>query len=61
MTKGSYGRNYLYKLLIDDATDICYRNSLEYFPRGSIILDVGIGNGIMISRYHGLSGRRTSG
>jgi len=40
-------RNYLYKLIIDDVTDICYRNSLDYFPSGSRILDVGIGNGIM--------------
>lgn len=45
-------RNYLYKLIIDDVTDICYKNCLDYFPAGSRILDVGIGNGIMIRQYH---------
>jgi ubiquinone/menaquinone biosynthesis C-methylase UbiE len=45
-------RNYLYKLIIDDVTDICYKNSLEYFPPNSRVLDVGIGNGIMIKQYH---------
>lgn len=45
-------RNYLYKLIIDDVTDICYKNCLDYFPSGSRILDVGIGNGIMIKDYH---------
>jgi ubiquinone/menaquinone biosynthesis C-methylase UbiE len=45
-------RNYLYKLIIDDVTDICYKNCLEYFPAHSSILDVGIGNGIMIKDYH---------
>jgi len=45
-------RNYLYKLIIDDVTDICYKNCLGYFPPGSRILDVGIGNGIMIKDYH---------
>jgi len=47
-------RNYLYKLIIDDVTDHCYRNSLEYFPANSKILDVGIGNGLMIKKYHSL-------
>lgn len=47
-------RNYLYKLIIDDVTDHCYRNSLGFFPEGSRILDVGIGNGLMIKKYHGL-------
>jgi len=46
--------NYLYKLIIDDVTHICYQNCLEYFPPGSRILDVGIGNGIMIGQYHRL-------
>ena len=46
--------NYLYKLIIDDVTHMCYQNCLEYFPAGSRILDVGIGNGIMIRRYHDL-------
>ncbi|HQG31722.1 MAG TPA: class I SAM-dependent methyltransferase [Deltaproteobacteria bacterium] len=45
-------RNYLYKLIIDDVTDICYKNCLDYFPPESKILDVGIGNGIMIRQYH---------
>jgi alpha-N-acetylglucosaminidase len=47
-------KNYLYNLIIDDVTDYCYRNSLEYFPENSRILDVGIGNGLMIKKYHHL-------
>lgn len=47
-------RNYLYKLIIDDVTDYCYNNSLNFFPENSRILDVGIGNGIMIQKYHKL-------
>ncbi|OPL11633.1 MAG: hypothetical protein AVO39_04765 [delta proteobacterium MLS_D] len=46
--------NYLYKLIIDDVTDICYGNCLDFFPRNSRILDVGIGNGIMLETYHRL-------
>lgn len=46
--------NYLYKLFIDDVTDFCYGNCLQYFPPDSRILDVGIGNGIMIQSYHEL-------
>ncbi len=47
-------RNYLYKLIIDDVTGLCYKNCLNYFPDHSRILDVGIGNGIMIRRFHNL-------
>ena len=47
-------KNYLYKLIIDDVTDLCYNNCLHYFPPNSRILDVGIGNGIMIKNYHAL-------
>jgi len=50
--------NYLYKLIIDDVTDMCYENCLEYFPAGARILDVGIGNGIMIRQFHGLIRRK---
>lgn len=46
--------NYLYKIIIDDVTNICYGNCLEYFPDRSRILDVGIGNGAMIERYHAI-------
>lgn len=45
-------KNLLYKLLIRNATDCCYKTCLEYFPAQSKILDVGIGNGIMINNYH---------
>ena len=47
-------RNYIYKLIIDDVTDLCYNNTLSYFRPHSRILDVGIGNGIMIRKYHHL-------
>ncbi len=47
-------KNYLYKLIIYSVTDLCYRNCLNYFPPGSRVLDVGIGNGMMMRNYHGL-------
>ncbi|HVN71534.1 MAG TPA: class I SAM-dependent methyltransferase, partial [Desulfomonilia bacterium] len=47
-------KNYLYKLIINNVTDLCYDNSLNYFPPGSRILDVGIGNGLMLRKYHRL-------
>jgi ubiquinone/menaquinone biosynthesis C-methylase UbiE len=47
-------KNYLYKLVIYNVTDLCYNNCLNYFPSGSRILDVGIGNGMMLRNYHGL-------
>jgi alpha-N-acetylglucosaminidase len=45
-------RNRLYRLFISSATDYCYGNCLAYFPEGSTILDVGIGNGLMLNNYH---------
>jgi len=47
-------KNQLYKLIIHTATNRCYKNCLEYFPNNSAILDVGIGNGVMIKNYHAL-------
>lgn len=47
-------KNYLYKLIIYNVTDLCYSNCLNYFPSGSRILDVGIGNGMMLRNYHRL-------
>lgn len=47
-------KNYIYKLVIYNVTDLCYNNCLNYFPSGSRILDVGIGNGMMLRNYHGL-------
>lgn len=47
-------KNELYKLIIDDVTNICYHNCLNYFPVKSVILDVGIGNGVMTKNYHSL-------
>ena len=47
-------RNHLYAFFIDSVTNRCYRSCLEYFPRGSLILDVGIGNGIMVKEHHSL-------
>lgn len=41
-------------MLIDRATDHGYRNCLDYFPNGARVLDVGIGNGVMIETYHSL-------
>lgn len=47
-------KNWLYRLLVNRTTNECYRNALGYFPSGSRILDVGIGNGIMIKTFHPL-------
>ncbi|MBW1698004.1 MAG: class I SAM-dependent methyltransferase [Deltaproteobacteria bacterium] len=47
-------RNHLYKWMIEEATDHCYRNCLNYFEHNSSILDVGIGNGLMMKTYHPL-------
>ena len=45
-------KNQLYKLIIDSVTNYCYKNCLEYFTPDSTILDVGIGNGVMLKNYH---------
>lgn len=45
-------RNSLYKWIIHDATDHCYRNCLDYFHENTRILDVGIGNGLMMESCH---------
>lgn len=47
-------RNFLYKLFIRHATDCCYQSCLEYFHPESTILDVAIGNGIMLENYRRL-------
>jgi ubiquinone/menaquinone biosynthesis C-methylase UbiE len=47
-------RNWLYHILIHAVTTEYYRNCLGYVPPGSRILDVGIGNGLMIERFHWL-------
>jgi SAM-dependent methyltransferase len=47
-------RNHAYNLFIRSATNHCYKNCLEYLPDNSSILDVGIGNGIMLKNYHSL-------
>lgn len=47
-------KNWLYRFLIHAVTTEYYRACLDYFPAGSRILDVGIGNGIMIERFHTL-------
>jgi alpha-N-acetylglucosaminidase len=47
-------KNQLYKLIIKDVTNYCYENCLDYFSNDSSILDVGIGNGVMMKNYHSL-------
>jgi SAM-dependent methyltransferase len=46
--------NHVYSLLIRAATTYCYKNCLECIPDNSSVLDVGIGNGIMLENYHGI-------
>jgi len=44
-------KNHLYNLIIDDVTEHCYGNCLDYFPDHSAVLDVGIGNGVMLKKF----------
>ncbi len=47
-------KNQLYNFIIFDVTEHCYENCLNYFPDHSKVLDVGIGNGSMLKKYHHL-------
>ncbi len=47
-------KNWAYQVLVHRTTNECYRNSLSYVPDGSRLLDVGIGNGIMLESFHPL-------
>jgi len=40
--------------MFHEATDHCYRNCLGHFGQNAAILDVGIGNGLMMKNYHPL-------
>lgn len=44
-------KNTLYNMIINDITDLCYRNCLELIHPGSAVLDIGIGNGKMIKNH----------
>lgn len=46
--------NFLYKVILGDVTNLCYRNCLDYFRDGASVLDVGIGNGLMLEKNHEL-------
>jgi ubiquinone/menaquinone biosynthesis C-methylase UbiE len=45
-------KNLLYKLIIKNVTNYCYENSLDCFQPNTRILDVGIGNGVMLENFH---------
>ncbi len=45
-------RNNLYRYFIKSATEICYEASLDSFSERARVLDVGIGNGIMLEKFH---------
>jgi SAM-dependent methyltransferase len=42
----------VYSLIVSDVTDGCYRTCLPLFPPSARVLDVGIGNGEMLRKYH---------
>lgn len=44
----------IYEILVGPVTELCYRASLNYFAENASVLDVGIGNGLMIGQYHEL-------
>lgn len=48
----------IYSLLVSEVTDLCYSNCLAHFSTGSTVLDVGIGNGLMLERWHQLIERK---
>jgi len=47
-------KNWLYQVFIHRTTNECYRGSLDYVSKGSRLLDVGIGNGIMLETFGAL-------
>jgi alpha-N-acetylglucosaminidase len=47
-------KNWLYQVFIHRMTNECYESTLNYVPSGSQLLDVGIGNGIMLEAFHPL-------
>ena len=47
-------KNWLYQVFIHRITNECYQSTLDYVPSGSRLLDVGIGNGIMLETFHPL-------
>ncbi len=47
-------KNFLYKLIINSVTDYCYQSCLDYVGDKASILDVGIGNGVMMDHFHRL-------
>jgi len=47
-------KNWLYQVFVHRTTNECYRGSLNYVSSGCRLLDVGIGNGIMIETFHPL-------
>ncbi len=46
--------NNLYNLIFSDTSGLCYNNCLRLYPSNARILDVGIGNGVMIRHNHAL-------
>ncbi|MCA1743893.1 MAG: class I SAM-dependent methyltransferase [Desulfonatronovibrio sp.] len=46
--------NNLYNLIFSDMSKLCYNNCLQLYPESACILDVGIGNGVMIKKNHEL-------
>ena len=44
----------MYNFILGDVTKLCYRNCLDYFQDGAAVLDVGIGNALMLEKNHEL-------
>lgn len=44
-------KNWLYQVFIHRTTNECYRGALNHVTHGSRVLDVGIGNGIMLETF----------
>jgi SAM-dependent methyltransferase len=42
----------VYEMLFGPVSELCYHSVLSYFPENAAVLDVGIGNGFMIGRFH---------
>ncbi len=47
-------KNNLYNMMLCNVTKLCYKSCLNYYPANSVVLDVGIGNGLMLKENHEL-------
>lgn len=47
-------KDKVYDILVGSATELCYEAAFSYIPDKATVLDVGIGSGLMIRKYHSI-------